>query len=78
MSVVILTALLGSRICFCSNEAVKIATDISCSASLTNSSGVCIGSNSMIVNNGVNNSVLGSNAMQVNIGADNVLLFETW
>ena len=31
---------------------------------LTNSSAVCIGSNSMVVNNGVNNSVLGSNSMQ--------------
>ena len=33
---------------------------------LTNSSGVCIGSNSLITNSGVNNSVLGSNAMQTN------------
>ena len=33
---------------------------------LTNSSGVSIGSNTLIVNSGVNNSVVGSNSMQVN------------
>ena len=42
---------------------------------LTNSSGVCIGSNSLIVNSGVNNSVLGSNAMQTNTTGKSICAF---
>ena len=42
---------------------------------LTNSSGVSIGCNTMLVNTGVNNSVLGSNAMQSNTTGKSICAF---
>ena len=42
---------------------------------LTNSSGVCVGSNSLISNTGVNNTIIGSNSMIYNTsGESNVCL----